>query len=947
MLRIVQNNHASAAKRYFNDGLAQGDYYVPGEDGKADEPGRWGGLGAERLGLRGVVDREAFNRLCENWLPDGSGQLTARTRSNRRVGYDINFHCPKSVSVVHALTGDPAILDAIRTAVHETMSLIEADSHVRVRVGNGNGNRVSGNLIWAEFVHKTTRPVQGIPDPHLHAHCFTFNATFDPVENRWKAVELGYVKKYAGFYEAAFLNRLAGLLAEQGYGVTPNGRFWELEGVPATVIRKFSRRTAEIENTAARRGITDPARKSELGARTRRSKAESRPWEEVKADWQRRFTADEREACGRAKASNGDSSRQKDSKQADKEQPKDSPDPSLESNGRATRKALDAALAHSFERASVVSEKRLLETASRFAVGKVTLEQLKAGLDRPDLIRREVDGKTFFTTAAVLREEQAMLAFARDGRGTCRPLNRNVQELISKGLTPVQHAAGLYVLHSRDRVILVRGVAGSGKMPVMKAAIEKIQAGGHRVMLLTPSASLAKGALLEAGFKEANTVSRFIRNEELQAKAKNGVLWIDEAGLLGTRTLAEVFRVADKHNTRVILSGDTRQHASVERGDALRLLETHAGLRSAQIQKVREQRGEYREAVAAFSRGDTARAFGKLDSLGAIHEIKNEDARYAAVASDYLNALRKQKSALIVSPTRAEGERVTSAVREQLKAAKRIQKREHEVETLKSLGLSQFERSQSASYRSGLVIEFHQNAKGFKAGSRYEVLGKDPFGHVLARKGLWVEALPLKQSDRFEVFERSTIKLARGDQIRVTRNGHAKSEAFGLEKLLSPRTQYKSFNMPIAKALGIKRPNRQHRVTNGGVYQVAGFTLGGDIKLQNGFVLSKDYAHLTYGYCLSSPASQGRTVDHVIVAQNTEPTKAASTEQFYVSASRGKESVSVFTDDKAALLEAVKRQGRRESATELLERDSEHEPHVVITPESEQRESDHDRSYER
>jgi hypothetical protein len=41
-------------------------------------------------------------------------------------------------------------------------------------------------------------------------------------------------------------------------------------------------------------------------------------------------------------------------------------------------------------------------------------------------------------------------------------------------------------------------------------------------------------------------------------------------------------------------------------------------------------------------------------------------------------------------------------------------------------------------------------------------------------------------------------------------------------------------------------------------------------------------------------------------------------QQFYVSVSRGKESVTIFTEDREALLKAVEKSGQRLSATELI-----------------------------
>jgi hypothetical protein len=44
------------------------------------------------------------------------------------------------------------------------------------------------------------------------------------------------------------------------------------------------------------------------------------------------------------------------------------------------------------------------------------------------------------------------------------------------------------------------------------------------------------------------------------------------------------------------LSGDTGQHASVARGDALRILENHSNLQSGQLTRIRRQRrAEYRQ----------------------------------------------------------------------------------------------------------------------------------------------------------------------------------------------------------------------------------------------------------------------------------------------------------------------------------------------------------------
>ena len=69
---------------------------------------------------------------------------------------------------------------------------------------------------------------------------------------------------------------------------------------------------------------------------------------------------------------------------------------------------------------------------------------------------------------------------------------------------------------------------------------------------------------------------------------------------------------------------------------------------------------------------------------------------------------------------------------------------------------------------------------------------------------------------------------------------------------------------------------------------------------------------------VTSHSSQGKTVDRVFVGQSSESFPASSREQFYVSASRARESVTIYTDNKQDLLDAVSRSDERLSATELV-----------------------------
>jgi len=202
MLRVIASRNA---KEYFKESLSKEDYYTEGQEIR----GKWQGMGAQKLGLTGPVNTEAFEALCENKKPGTNERLTQRNKGNRIVGYDFNFHCPKSVSVVYEFTKDERILDAFKDSVNQTMREVEAEIKTRVRKSGANENRTTGNMVWAEFVHFTARPVNGVPDPHLHAHCYTFNTTWDDAETKWKAGQFRDLKADAPYFEAAFHARFA------------------------------------------------------------------------------------------------------------------------------------------------------------------------------------------------------------------------------------------------------------------------------------------------------------------------------------------------------------------------------------------------------------------------------------------------------------------------------------------------------------------------------------------------------------------------------------------------------------------------------------------------------------------------------------------------------------------------------------------------------------------
>jgi AAA domain len=125
-----------------------------------------------------------------------------------------------------------------------------------------------------------------------------------------------------------------------------------------------------------------------------------------------------------------------------------------------------------------------------------------------------------------------------------------------------------------------------------------------------------------------------------------------------------------RSSNRVILSGGYTQHSSVEAGDAFRLLEKEAGVRLTRLTEIRRQtearlqkggRGDF--ARVGQSRAKGIRCAGQN---GPYHRGDGREAAFDARERLPQSAGRR-KSALIIAPTHAEGQKLTDELRAALK----------------------------------------------------------------------------------------------------------------------------------------------------------------------------------------------------------------------------------------------------------------------------------------
>lgn len=910
MLIIHPSRPNADIKKYFSDGFASGEYF----SGTQNAPGRWFGKGAGRLGLGPEVTKAAFWSLCDNVHPGTAESLTPRTRSDRRPGYDFCFHVPKSVSLAFAIGGDERIPDAVLRASRATMQEMEAVAGTRVRGDGRDETRQTGNMVWAEFIHYLARPQDRLADPLIHIHNYVFNATYDTLEARWKAVEVGHIKAAAPYFQARAHARLQKELEDLGYVIEMDNGTWEIQGCGRPLIQKFSSRGEHVEHIAESRGIVRPSDKAEVARKTRKAKARDVPESDYERDWASRLSdADRRWAQGaRFARQRREDTQTEETESGTKRREFGRP------GSRPLAEAVTYAMGRAFERSAVVPEHRLIAETQLLTDHLLEDHAVKEEIARQGGITRTLRGHVVVTTPEVLREERRLVDLVRAGVGRFRPMAPKVPELSS--LESEQQLAARHVLSSRDQVIIVEGRAGVGKTVAMAQSLQAaLRSGEIRDIVVLGATTKCRDVLRSEGFPHAETLAKFLSSPELQNRATGGLVWIDEAGLVGTKDALRTMEVVRDRESRLLTTGDTNQHKSISRGNILGLWRDHAGVIPAVLTETRRQRGELKEVVELLAAHKAEAGFDRLTGLGAVKELDPAEL-WKRAAADYVKAMADGDTALIVSPTREGCRRANEQVRRALKDGGVVKKKERTLIQLRPIDSTAADRSTPGFYRPGMIVEFVRNTgwkppfaqqrSGFIAGTRWVVttVGSRGVGvervrgaHDREDPKVEVRDLPISKPDNFTLFEKAEIRVAVGDKLRITKSGRT-------------RSIWTAF---FERESGVRmKPKRD--LANGSVGGVRRFTRDRDIQLENNLVVPENFGHIAHAYASTSMLSQSMKADRVIAVLTKACGPSVNPRQLYVTVSRAVKGVTIYTEDARALRDAVTKSDEWATAMDVV-----------------------------
>ncbi len=592
----------------------------------------------------------AWRGIKSKWLVK-RGDLVAflerRAAPAVRVGYDLTLTTEKSLGVL-ALLGDDhtraAVLGAIEAGNDIGIGYLEL--HAASARRKGEQVLVRG-LTVASFRHLTSRAL----DPFPHHHNVIANTVVDEHGSRRALDARGlycHAQAASALATAEMRHQLTMSLGVSWRPSRSGG--WEIDGIPESVVREFSRRrneiddaVAELEEAIGRMKTVDELQSIVLA--TRPAKEDVDPRELVAGWWERAarrgLTPDGLAACtGRI-----------------------TPHPTA-----VDQRALFDHLASPDEGvcsgASVFTRSDVLVTLIDLPLATdrgpqplilpaAEVERLAdeflasahvVALESPERHRQDrIAAEDLFTTREILAVQQRVLDRFKRGRGTGSALVSDalvtcaVEE--TGHLSAEQESLVRAFCTSGDAVQCAIGRAGAGKTTSMRAAAAAWQDAGFRVVGTAVKGEATRHLAEGAGIP-AETVAWFLARREgpvLPIDDKT-VLIVDEASTLSDRDLDALIDLAERAGSAIRLIGDPYQHGAVAAGGMFRFLcelhpETPDLATSHRVTDASDRR-----AAVALREGRPDEALAILEAAGHLHVADSDVDLYVGMLQRWWHA---------------------------------------------------------------------------------------------------------------------------------------------------------------------------------------------------------------------------------------------------------------------------------------------------------------------
>lgn len=604
----------------------RGDYYLSPSGEPQQAPGRW--LASPetlaQLGIDGeTVDGRDFIALMEGRHPQ-TGRFLRRAGADgtRGGGIDLTFSAPKSVSATWAL-GDEAqrgeIESAHAAAVERAMTYLRDEiPSIRRRLGAGVIEEPARDVIAAEYRHTTARGVLDgdVPDPQLHSHVVVTSAVRE--DGQIVAVASRPLFRAAREVGAYYRSALAQELSARGHaierGTGKEGRYFELAGVPRSLIDAFSARSREVAAAMERFRVKygrapEPGELRSLKLENRRAKVNV-----TKGDLQRSWEATaERHAFDPAAVD-------------------------VDVDRVAEQLALEDRVEQRLtQRAATFEPSELRAVVLEQSVGELAPDNALAAAKAMIAERRvlPLQGGLMTTLAMRAREQAIERRFAELSKDAGRDVGEQARQLAGEhvrerigGALSEEQTKALQPITGPERGAVLIGPAGTGKGVVIDAAAYAEQLAGFETYGIAVSGSTAQ----RLGRDSPALAGRTLNLDALVSRAVHGrllvdentTIYFDEAGMGDSARFERLSELVAERGAKLVVIGDAAQLPSIGAGGMFERLSEI--LPSAELSDVRrtlvpaEQR-----AWANLRAGRADRAMAYYHAKGRLHFSDRRD----------------------------------------------------------------------------------------------------------------------------------------------------------------------------------------------------------------------------------------------------------------------------------------------------------------------------------
>ncbi|MEQ3444025.1 MobF family relaxase, partial [Pseudoalteromonas sp. BZA4] len=534
---------------------------------------------------------------------------------HHRPGWDLTFSAPKSVSMLFARADDDlrkAIQEIQQKAVEEAFGFIEQHAAFTRRGKGGHiQERVTG-LIGATFEHCTSRA----QDPQLHTHCLIANLA-PRADGSWGTLESKHFFLWQMASGAIYRSALANGLRELGFEVeaVEGHKHFEVKGVDQGICQFFSKRAEAIRAQMEAMGVHKAASKVgdtiTLNSRDYKQTVD-RP--KLFASWQA-----DMDRLGFTQA-DMDNLRE----------PNLIPFPEPLPLQHILDKLIESQAVFRLQDIyAAVGVEAQFNHVSRLDI-EDTVRELLADNDMVSL-GKDLSNNQIYTTKAMLAIEQDLLNHADNMHAShhYKLDERTIKNAISQqgqqqgfALSDEQVEAVFSVCQSS--LDIIQGRAGAGKSTSMQAMRLAYQSQGFSVRGATVARQAAQQLEKDTGIESTTLASLLteLGKGNGQAKFKDTVILLDEAGQLATPDLLQLMQAAHTAGAKLVLVGEQQQMDAITHGGSLRYLSQRQGC--ARIDTIRRQREAWaRTAVNDLRAGNAKAALDTFAGKGLLHIEKD------------------------------------------------------------------------------------------------------------------------------------------------------------------------------------------------------------------------------------------------------------------------------------------------------------------------------------